>query len=95
MNPLIRTFEIRLPKEFIRENTPDWESLDFKLFIKVNYWFDEVRKMVLSVEQLFDLCEFIKWEHPRLRQYLMAAAQNNHENTLEGIANPQFMECIN
>ena len=92
---MIRTFEIRLPKEFIRENTPYWDALDCKLFIKVNYWFDEMRKLVLSVEPLFDLCEFIKWEHPRLRQYLTAAAQNNHENTLEGIADPNFHECIN
>jgi len=95
MTDLIRTFEIRLPKEFIREDTPDWDKLDFKLFIKVNYWFDEVRKMVLSVEPLFDLCPFIKWEHPMLRKYLYAAAENNNENTLEGIANPEFMECIN
>lgn len=92
----LQEFEIRLPKEFIHEHTPDWDNMDFKLWITVRYWYDKDNKLVLVTESLFDINGFIKWEHPRLKQYLIAACENNYENLhAGGISNNMNEEILN
>jgi hypothetical protein len=78
-----KTFEIRIPKEFLKSSLPDWEAMDFILFLTVNYWYNDNGELIMLVEHPFNLGEYLKWDNPRLKQYLTAACENNHENTKE------------
>lgn len=90
------SFQIRIPKEFIKDGHPDKHKLDFVLWFTVHYFFNSQNEMVLSVDMLFELGEIFEWSNNRFKQYLMAACKNQWDNNHpEGIANPNFAECLN
>ena len=79
---MMKQFQIRISKVFIKDGWPDKELLDFKFSLLVNYFYNNQNVLVMSVDILFDLIPAIDWDNPRLRQYLIAACEN-HENSGE------------
>jgi hypothetical protein len=85
-----QSFQIRIPKEFIKEGWPDRDKLDFVLWLIVHYFFNAEKEMVISVDMLFDLGAAFTWDNPRFKQYLQSACENqwlnNHPNLLDELS---------
>ena len=90
-----QSFQIRIPKEFIKEGWPDRENLDFIFWLTVHYFFNKEDKLVASVDMLFELGEALQWDNPRFKQYLEAACHNQWDNNHTSLLDTQNHELIN
>lgn len=78
---LTRDFELRLPKLYIKDTAPDWDKLDYKFTVVIKYWKDSNGEYVSTLEGLIDLMGYVDWDNPMLKRYILAAIENNDENT--------------
>jgi hypothetical protein len=81
-------YEILLPKEFLKENTPNRDMYDFKVKLHVAYSCS-ANGEDLEIDAFDDVLEvwsrFIKWDSIQFTRYISDAAKNNFESMFKPI----------
>lgn len=78
-------FEIAIPKEFLKESTPERDKRDFFFKVTAQYscYTGGHRLTIDRVTIGFTAAKFIQWDNPELEKYLLSAAANNHTSYFE------------
>ena len=77
-------FEIAIPKEFLKGDTPNRDKWDFVFKVNVGYSCNPngTDFQIYSAQAEYHAIKYINWEMPSLERYFLDAAQNNFENKL-------------
>ena len=81
-------FEIAIPKDFLKGDTPNRDKWDF--VFKVNVWYSSQpngkEMQIDQVQSNFHAAKYIKWDAPLLERYFLDAAHNNFETEVEPVS---------
>lgn len=76
------SFEIAIPKDFLKGDTPNRDKWDnvFKVLVNYSCKVDGSEMQIDQVQSNFHAAKYIKWDAPLLERHLLDAAHNNWES---------------